>query len=123
MRKLVWKLLSILMMILIFWFSNQNASASNLQSGWFYHLFHGHIQVWFIRKAAHMSIYALLAFCVYHAQEKPTIKTTLGIVILYACTDEFHQLFIPGRSGSPIDVGIDTLGALILLGLYKKLSK
>lgn len=87
MRKLVWKLLSILMMILIFWFSNQNASASNLQSGWFYHLFHGHIQVWFIRKAAHMSIYALLAFCVYQAQEKPTIKTTLGIVILYACTD------------------------------------
>ena len=45
MRKLVWKLLSILMMILIFWFSNQNASASNLQSGWFYHLFHGHIQL------------------------------------------------------------------------------
>ena len=115
MRKLVWKLLSILVMILIFWFSNQNASASNLQSGWFYHLFHGHIQVWFIRKAAHMSIYALLAFCVYQAQEKPTIKTTLGIVILYACTDEFHQLFVNGRAGRFTDVLIDTSGGVIML--------
>lgn len=75
-----------------------------------------------IRKAAHMSIYALLAFCVYHSQEKPTLKKTLLIVILYACSDEFHQRFIPGRNGSPIDVGIDTLGAWILLAICKKLS-
>ena len=123
MRKTIWKIQAIGVMFLIFWFSNQDASASTLQSGWFYHLFHGHLSVWMIRKAAHMSIYALLAFCVYQAQEKPTIQKTLIIVVIYACSDEFHQLFIPGRNGSPIDVGIDTLGALILLGLCKKLSK
>jgi len=29
----------------------------------------------------------------------------------YACTDEFHQLFVEGRDGNFIDVGIDSLGA------------
>ena len=28
-------------------------------------------------------------------------------------TDEIHQLFVPGRDGNIIDVGIDTLGAMI----------
>ena len=31
----------------------------------------------------------------------------------YAATDEFHQLFIEGRSGEVRDVGIDSLGALL----------
>lgn len=30
---------------------------------------------------------------------------------LYACTDEFHQLFVEGRDGNIVDVGIDSLGA------------
>ena len=30
---------------------------------------------------------------------------------LYACTDEFHQIFVDGRDGNFIDVGIDSLGA------------
>ena len=31
---------------------------------------------------------------------------------IYACTDEFHQLFIAGRSGEFMDVMIDTMGVL-----------
>jgi len=31
---------------------------------------------------------------------------------LYACTDEFHQLFVEGRDGNIVDVGIDSTGAL-----------
>lgn len=31
----------------------------------------------------------------------------------YACTDEFHQLFVEGRDGNIVDVGIDSMGALI----------
>lgn len=36
----------------------------------------------------------------------------------YSCTDEFHQLFVEGRDGNIIDVGIDSMGALtgILVG-------
>jgi len=32
---------------------------------------------------------------------------------LYACSDEFHQTFVPGRAGQFKDVLIDTAGALI----------
>lgn len=32
---------------------------------------------------------------------------------LYACTDEFHQLFVEGRDGNIVDVGIDSMGALV----------
>lgn len=42
---------------------------------------------------------------------------------LYACTDEFHQLFVPGRTGQIFDVFVDTLGAtfgcLLVLGILK----
>lgn len=34
-------------------------------------------------------------------------------VFLYACTDEFHQTFVSGRSGQFRDVLIDTVGGLI----------
>lgn len=33
--------------------------------------------------------------------------------MIYACTDEIHQLFVPGRSGQFRDVMIDSLGAFI----------
>ena len=39
--------------------------------------------------------------------------------MLYSCTDEFHQLFINGRSGSFRDVLIDTIGILLGTYLYK----
>lgn len=38
---------------------------------------------------------------------------TVGFVFLYACTDEFHQTFISGRSGQFRDVLIDTAGGLL----------
>ena len=41
----------------------------------------------------------------------------------YAATDEFHQLFVPGRSGQISDVLLDSAGALagvwIMTGLEK----
>ena len=40
--------------------------------------------------------------------------------IAYACTDEFHQTFVRGRHGSPIDVAIDALGALIGLAVWRR---
>ena len=44
-----------------------------------------------------------------------TIKYTLAMSILfsflYACTDELHQIFVPGRSAQFRDILIDTLGA------------
>lgn len=42
------------------------------------------------------------------------------IAILYACSDEWHQTFIPGRGGTIRDVGFDSLGVLIaFLSLHR----
>ena len=38
-------------------------------------------------------------------------------IILYAITDEIHQLFIPGRNGNVVDVLIDSCGGLIGIGV------
>ena len=40
------------------------------------------------------------------------IATAWGISTAYAATDEFHQIFVPGRAGMVTDVMIDSSGAL-----------
>ena len=72
-----------------------------------------------VRKAAHMTEYAilgLLSFAFYRGisgKEKRQFLAALITSAVYACTDEFHQLFVPGRSGQFTDVCIDTIGACI----------
>ena len=84
---------------------------------------------WAIRKMAHLAEYAILAWLAWRALRKPrrsdlrpwswkTAGAALGIVVLYAATDEIHQTFVPNRTGALRDVCIDTLGgALGLLAL------
>ena len=67
-----------------------------------------------------MSEYAILLLFVYYGIHKTirykyTLLGSLLISFIYACSDEIHQLFIPGRSGQFTDVLIDTSGALIML--------
>lgn len=40
------------------------------------------------------------------------------LVAAYAATDEYHQLFVPGRSGQVRDVVIDTVGGTLGLGAW-----
>lgn len=69
-----------------------------------------------IRKLAHLSEYALLGALLvnalrYEIKSKILIARTAAIVgFAYAVSDEFHQLFIPGRSGCFQDVLIDSVG-------------
>ena len=78
----------------------------------------------FIRKNAHFFVYLILGLLVFRAllKSKPfCIRTgliALLICFLYAVSDEFHQLFVPGRSGQISDVIIDTSGAITGLALY-----
>lgn len=71
-----------------------------------------------VRKAAHMTEYAILAVSVFFAltfwtnTEKMLYFFTVVISCVYAASDEFHQLFVPGRSGMPSDVLVDSLGVL-----------
>ena len=72
-----------------------------------------------VRKCAHMSEYAILtllgyvAFSFLHGRRRFVIP--IGVTFLYACTDEIHQLFVPGRAGRFTDVLIDTTGGIIML--------
>lgn len=75
-----------------------------------------------VRKGAHMSEYGVLALLFFALisffRWMPAKSSCLLAVILaffYACTDEFHQRFVPGRSGSFTDVMIDTSGAAITM--------
>ena len=43
----------------------------------------------------------------------------LGLCALFAMIDEFLQTFIPGRSGSLLDVILDTTGALFAYFVYR----
>lgn len=73
-----------------------------------------------VRKGAHMAEYALLSILLYallsvwNAPRRRFLRAVLGWggATLYAVTDEIHQRFVPGRSGMPIDVLIDSIGAL-----------
>src|SRR3954470_15853016 len=63
------------------------------------------------RKIIHASEYALLTFLWWRALRN--IPLAAAIAIGYAATDEFHQRFVQGRHGTPVDIAIDTLGVAI----------
>jgi len=68
-----------------------------------------------VRKLAHFSEYAVLAVLMNRALRLNGFPAdyllSLLFSALYACTDEFHQSFVPGRSMELRDVLIDTAGA------------
>lgn len=78
-----------------------------------------------IRKLAHGTEYLILGILILGClvDEKHNIfmygGISLGLSACYAMTDEFHQLFVEGRSGRMSDVLIDSAGAMtgILLAI------
>lgn len=75
-----------------------------------------------VRKAAHMTEYLVfyctvrfgLHFTYRTSNVKRRLLTAFVIVFLYACTDEFHQLFVLGRAGRFTDVLIDCFGVAVV---------
>ena len=79
-----------------------------------------------------MTEYAILGWLAFaflgtfDMRQKVHYIAALGFAFCYASTDEFHQLFIPGRSGQFTDVCIDTAGAaigLLLLAILLKIGR
>ena len=81
------------------------------------------------RKAAHIGAYfvfGLLAYNVvrmYSLAVRKALLLSAGIVLLYAMSDEFHQMFVPGRSGEVRDVLIDTTAGTVGVMLAYLASK
>ena len=81
-----------------------------------------------VRKAAHFGEYALLTVLWWRALRTRTADSAalagaVAIAVVYAITDEFHQTFVDGRTGSPVDVLIDTGGAAtaaVLISRYRR---
>lgn len=75
-----------------------------------------------LRKVAHASIYfvlgILLTIFLKFCHVKKYYLYSLIISFLYACTDEFHQKFVSGRTASISDVVIDTTGCIVGLLLF-----
>lgn len=72
-----------------------------------------------VRKSAHIILFCLLSvlcfIVIYEIKKSVKISTlvSFSITFIYACIDEIHQLFIPGRGSQIKDVLIDSIGAII----------
>jgi len=42
------------------------------------------------------------------------------ITVTYAISDEYHQSFVEGRHGTPVDVLIDSVGVAIAIALHTR---
>ena len=130
-KKIVLWVLVIACMATIFSFSGQDSGSSqDLSDGLLMKILNflnldleegtvGFLSV-FIRKAAHFTIYAILGalICIlmksgYDMKGKKCFFIPALVSGLYAFTDEFHQLFISGRSGQLTDVLLDFAGAVM----------
>lgn len=75
-----------------------------------------------LKKSAHMAEYAILAILWQRAlgmERKWGWGLALALTLLYAASDEYHQTFVPNRTGRALDVLIDGLGATVGLFLYR----
>ncbi|PWM51701.1 MAG: hypothetical protein DBX60_06360 [Bacillota bacterium] len=55
----------------------------------------------------------------FAAKAKPAVSGGIALVIslLYACLDEVHQSFVPGRAAQLQDVGVDAIGFCLAIAL------
>ncbi len=134
-RQMVFLVLSVLFAVMIFCFSARNGVESTEDSYTvgmeFGRIVHPDFKNWPeeaqlafaakvdhpIRKLAHATEYAVFAMLLCGVWLDTSRKRKLsalfawGTATAYAMTDEFHQLFVPGRSGQAKDVLLDSCGA------------
>ena len=78
----------------------------------------------FIRKASHIGVYmilTILGFVVWCYRMKRVANITLMaslVSLSYAFSDEWHQAFVPERTGHMIDVAVDAIGIALACILY-----
>jgi len=133
-RRLILPTLLIFQICFIFIMSSFGHNSSDAQSNLFVdfiaqnfpHVRHGlendlislSTLIFLVRKTAHFTEYAILGSLFFlNLRNTPLglikhpLATSILFSFLYACTDEIHQIFVPGRSAQFRDILIDTLGA------------
>ena len=71
-----------------------------------------------LRKLAHMTEYGLLLFLWWRplrdlVPARAAVALAAAVTLLYSVSDEWHQSFVEGRSGTPVDVAIDAAGMAV----------
>ena len=81
-----------------------------------------------IRKTGHFTGYGVVSLCFFHgwrsslsiahrsvnAVRRSSALLAVMCTLVIASADEFHQSFLPSRTSSPYDVGIDVCGAIVM---------
>lgn len=122
-----------LWMLLIFIMSSFDATESANQSNFIVNIINNIFKIeniellsFIIRKLAHFTEYLILGFLTINMLNKNDISKkyllSILICIIYATSDEIHQLFVPGRACQLIDILIDSIGSIIGIYLYKLIN-
>lgn len=120
--------LLVLWMGVIYLFSSQTGTESTQSSQFVLSLIQflgidinsvlGHLSQLVVRKSAHLFEYFIMSLLIYNLiRDHIRYEMILSIIFstLYACSDEFHQLFVVNRVSSVNDVLVDTLGAILAM--------
>lgn len=140
LKKIIYTILLLILMIIIFMFSNQNAKTSQDTSDKVASDIVNTVEIvtkkdipstkkhdfidntrFIVRKTAHFTLYLVLGILAYFTFKSYGISkpVTYSIIfcLLYACCDEVHQMFSDGRTAKVFDVFIDTCGSIAGNGL------
>lgn len=143
MKKIISYILLIFWLCLIFYLSNQTGSVSGMASNkiiydaldFIYNIFSfdksNLINVVNIieiplRECMHAFEYLILALLFINLFRLYNIKRNSLVFILclvYAITDEIHQLFVPGRAFQYFDIFMDSIGSIIGIFIYNIIKK
>jgi len=128
------------MLLLIFYFSSQAGSPES-SAGWIMTLLRWiapqlaeqltleqlHALNYAFRKLGHGTGYFLLTLLGYWAfrrsfgvDSRPALRWAILTSLLRAIIDEIHQAFVPGRTGTPVDVLIDAVGVALAAWLIRQ---
>lgn len=121
-------------MVIIFTMSSFNSIESANQSNYIVNIISNVLNInniellnLIIRKLAHYIEYLILGILVINMFIKNNIPQSylISIIfcIIYATSDEIHQLFVPGRACQIKDILIDSIGSITGIYLYKLISK
>lgn len=68
-----------------------------------------------MRKGVHLGSYGLMALLFFMGVTRQRFLRAWLFTTIYACIDEWHQVYVPNRTGAIGDVIIDSIGAFIVL--------
>lgn len=141
MNKFLSYIVVVLWMALIFYFSHQPANESSELSTGITEVIVSAVEKvapqsdfivgnlnHLVRKNAHFFIYFVLGMLLIHSLRLnggsgyKRMGLALSICILYAISDEVHQLFVPGRGAQVSDVFIDSAGGFVGIAVYSALT-